>query len=60
LAELLRDPQLAQELGRAGRKRVRTRYSWDRVAADTEKAYNLARNSGALSGALRQLEGEAL
>ncbi|EMY32196.1 glycosyltransferase [Arthrobacter crystallopoietes BAB-32] len=60
LARLLGDPQFAAELGRAGQQRVRTRYSWDRVAADTEKAYNLAANSGALRGALRELEGEAL
>ena len=38
----LADPQLRRELGEAGQQRVRTRYSWDRVAADTEKAYHLA------------------
>jgi D-inositol-3-phosphate glycosyltransferase len=39
LAALLADPGLRQELGRAGQKRARARYTWDRVAAETEKAY---------------------
>ena len=39
LAHLLADPGLRQELGRAGQERARARYSWDRVAAETEKAY---------------------
>lgn len=42
VARLLSDPALRRRLGRAGRQRVRSRYSWDRVAADTEKAYLLA------------------
>jgi hypothetical protein len=29
-------------MGSAGQVRARTRYSWDRVAAETEKAYQLA------------------
>ncbi|GAB3570810.1 glycosyltransferase family 1 protein [Arthrobacter alkaliphilus] len=37
--ELLADPVLRAEMGRAGMRRARSRYSWDRVAADTEKAY---------------------
>ncbi|MGM0928303.1 MAG: glycosyltransferase [Actinomycetota bacterium] len=62
VAELLANPQLRRELGRAGQQRVRTRYSWDRVAADTEKAYHLAvsQGAGALVAGARQLEGEAL
>jgi D-inositol-3-phosphate glycosyltransferase len=60
LAALLADPQFAAELGRAGRQRVRTRYTWDRVAADTERAYGVARSSGARRGSLHVLEGEAL
>jgi D-inositol-3-phosphate glycosyltransferase len=62
VAELLANPQLRRELGKAGQQRVRTRYSWDRVAADTEKAYHLAisQGSGAVAAGARQLEGEAL
>ncbi|MBT1001511.1 glycosyltransferase [Paenarthrobacter sp. DKR-5] len=36
---LLTKPELARRFGAAGSKRVRARYSWDRVAADTEKTY---------------------
>lgn len=36
---LLTQPELAQSFGAAGAARVRSRYSWDRVAADTERAY---------------------
>jgi glycosyltransferase involved in cell wall biosynthesis len=39
LARLLSDKGLRGELGRAGQQRARARYSWDRVAAETEKAY---------------------
>ncbi|MCU1574528.1 MAG: glycosyl transferase group 1 [Micrococcaceae bacterium] len=39
LARILGDPALARELGSTGARRVRSRYSWDRVAADTEKIY---------------------
>ena len=39
VARLLADPALRRELGRAGQKRVRSRFSWDKVAAETEKAY---------------------
>ena len=39
LARLLSDKGLREELGRAGQQRARARYSWDRVAAETEKAY---------------------
>jgi D-inositol-3-phosphate glycosyltransferase len=42
LARLLGDPALRDELGTAGQRRVRFRYSWERVAAETEKAYQLA------------------
>jgi glycosyltransferase involved in cell wall biosynthesis len=42
LAMLLENPSLRAELGKAGQRRARTRYSWDRVAAETEKAYQLA------------------
>ncbi|WP_367882283.1 glycosyltransferase [Rathayibacter oskolensis] len=39
LAALIDDPQRARSYGAAGRERVESRYSWDRVAADTERAY---------------------
>ncbi|HJW00089.1 MAG TPA: glycosyltransferase [Arthrobacter sp.] len=42
LAVLLGNPGLRAEMGAAGQARARTRYSWDRVAAETEKAYQLA------------------
>lgn len=42
LAVLLGKPGLRAEMGSAGQVRARTRYSWDRVAAETEKAYQLA------------------
>jgi glycosyltransferase involved in cell wall biosynthesis len=39
LAVLLADPALRRALGGAGEARARTRYSWARVAAETERAY---------------------
>jgi D-inositol-3-phosphate glycosyltransferase len=42
VAEVLADPAWARELGDNGYRRVRARYSWSRIAADTEKAYQLA------------------
>lgn len=42
LVLLLDDPALRAQLGAAGQRRARSRYSWDRVAAETEKAYQLA------------------
>lgn len=58
LALLLGDPALGAELGAAGEKRARSRYSWDRVAAETEKAYHLA-VAGMTAGQVR-MEGAAL
>ncbi|MET1065162.1 MAG: glycosyltransferase [Arthrobacter sp.] len=60
LATLLGDAGLRHELGCAGQERARSRYSWDRVAAETEKAYLHAL---AVSGGSRRLdpaEGAAL
>ncbi|MGV0786891.1 glycosyltransferase [Mycolicibacterium sp. XJ2] len=37
---LLRDDFLRQSMGAAGRDRARARYSWDRVAADTQRIYD--------------------
>jgi D-inositol-3-phosphate glycosyltransferase len=58
LAELLANPEQARQLGKAGRRRVCSRYSWDRVAAETEKAYLLAR--AAVDASLDTVEGQAL
>lgn len=58
LSLLLENPGLRKSLGRAGEKRARTRYSWDRVAAETEKAYQLA-VAGAPAGII-PMEGAAL
>ncbi|WP_341394483.1 glycosyltransferase [Arthrobacter sp. G119Y2] len=62
LAELLRNPEYSRRLGAAGRQRARARYSWDRVAADTEKAYQVAvdRMAPARQGSLQPLGGKAL
>ncbi|MGA0568101.1 glycosyltransferase [Rathayibacter sp. KR2-224] len=39
IERLLTDPETRTEYGRAGRERVRTRYTWERVAADTADLY---------------------
>ena len=39
IAALLRDRRWREALGEAGRERARARYTWDRVAADTERVY---------------------
>jgi D-inositol-3-phosphate glycosyltransferase len=58
LAMLLGNPPLRAELGQSGQQRARSRYSWDRVAAETEKAYQLAL-AGSPAGAI-PMEGAAL
>jgi D-inositol-3-phosphate glycosyltransferase len=60
LAEMLADPALRSELGRAGEKRARSRYSWDRVAAESEKAYQHAVAGNAASGRMASMKGAAL
>ncbi|GAB3546984.1 glycosyltransferase family 1 protein [Arthrobacter tumbae] len=44
IRQVIENPEAARELGRAGLARVHARYSWDRIAADTEKAYQLTLN----------------
>lgn len=39
IARLLEDPDLLCSLGENGRARMQSRYSWDRVAADTARVY---------------------
>ncbi|MHC6594985.1 glycosyltransferase [Arthrobacter sp. C152] len=58
LALLLENPDLRARLGQAGERRARTRYSWERVAAETEKAYQLAA-AGTPAGVI-PMEGAAL
>jgi D-inositol-3-phosphate glycosyltransferase len=58
LGLVLGGPALRAQLGAAGQQRVRSRYSWDRVAAETEKAYKLA-IAGMPAGQVR-MEGAAL
>jgi glycosyltransferase involved in cell wall biosynthesis len=40
LARLIADPRTRQRMGRAGEERVRTLYSWERVAARTADVYD--------------------
>jgi D-inositol-3-phosphate glycosyltransferase len=49
LGELLRDSARRRVLGQAGARRVRRRFSWDRVAAQTLAAYQDLVPAGALS-----------
>lgn len=60
LAMLLGNPSLRSELGDAGQRRARARYSWDRVAAESEKAYKLAVAGAAAHPAAIPMEGAAL
>jgi glycosyltransferase involved in cell wall biosynthesis len=39
MEQILDHPQESAALGRAGRRRVRTLYSWDRVASETARVY---------------------
>ncbi|RJT82084.1 glycosyltransferase family 1 protein [Arthrobacter cheniae] len=47
VAEMIADPEWARELGDHGHRRVRARYSWSRIAADTERAYQSALGAAA-------------
>ncbi|WP_326547688.1 glycosyltransferase [Mycolicibacterium sp. ND9-15] len=38
--DLMRDDFLRQSMGAAGRDRARARYSWDRIAADSQRIYD--------------------
>lgn len=62
LFELLSNPEYAARLGAAGRQRARGRYSWARVATDTEKAYQVAMDSmpAVRRDSLQPLGGKAL
>ncbi len=43
LRQLLADPGLRRRLGAAGAARAATRYSWDKIAAETEAVYDRVR-----------------
>src|SRR5690242_4726822 len=43
LRQLLAEPGLRRELGTAGATRAATRYSWDKIAAETEAVYTCVR-----------------
>lgn len=57
LLQLLRNPGLARSLGLAGQKRARSRYSWDRVALENERAYQAALGGVAAAGQLESVGG---
>jgi glycosyltransferase involved in cell wall biosynthesis len=59
LAMLLAAPELRDKLGRAGERRAKARFSWSRIAAETEKAYQLAIAETATATSL-PMEGAAL
>ena len=44
VAALADDPERRARLGAAGVQRARSRYTWDRVAADTERIYRVMRD----------------
>ncbi|RWZ61574.1 glycosyltransferase family 1 protein [Labedella populi] len=54
VSDLLARPDQRAAYGRAGRRRMASRYSWDRVAADTERVYLATaaarRSAGAMEG----------
>lgn len=60
VAALLSSPALRGKLGQNGERRAKARYSWSRVAAETETAYQLAIAGTAQSSSLEPMEGAAL
>ncbi|MFI5537009.1 glycosyltransferase [Nocardia sp. NPDC051900] len=51
VGELLTTPGVRERYGRAGRERVESRYSWDRIAAETLHAYRrVTARAGARNG----------
>jgi len=52
--ELLDSPATRQRFGRAGRGRVRTRYSWDRITVETLRASHRVAAATATAGADRE------
>ncbi|MDQ0821228.1 D-inositol-3-phosphate glycosyltransferase [Arthrobacter sp. V1I7] len=60
LAALLADPGLRRSLGAGGEARARARYSWARVAAETERAYLQTVAASADARRLDAVEGAVL
>ncbi|MBG6223522.1 glycosyltransferase involved in cell wall biosynthesis [Arthrobacter sp. CAN_A2] len=50
ISDIVGEPAWARELGDTGYRRVKARYSWSRIAADTEKAYQAALTDAAPAG----------
>jgi type III pantothenate kinase len=50
LRELLADPATRERMGRAGLRRARERYDWDRIAAQTHAVYDELRQHGRRGG----------
>jgi glycosyltransferase involved in cell wall biosynthesis len=57
LTALFDDAPLRRRLGRAGRRRTESRYSWDRVAADTADAYRQTIRTAAHGAGLSTAQG---
>lgn len=57
LRALFADESGAHALGAAGRERVEARFSWDQVAADTDRAYRKTIRRASRGGTLRAAEG---
>ncbi|HEY3001032.1 MAG TPA: glycosyltransferase [Kribbellaceae bacterium] len=58
LGDLLADPARREAMGRAGMARVAERYTWPRVAADTEHVYEQLARRSPVAPAGRGREGE--
>ncbi|MEZ2388984.1 glycosyltransferase [bacterium RCC_150] len=59
LHSLLDDPARARELGNAGRRHAQSRFSWELVAAESEKAYLLAVRQAAAAAEAAVMQGAA-
>ncbi|NJC21349.1 glycosyltransferase involved in cell wall biosynthesis [Arthrobacter pigmenti] len=57
IGQVIADPDAARELGRSGHARVHARYSWDRIALDTEKVYQLTLNQASGTSEARRRRG---
>lgn len=51
VAEVLADDEQRAAMGHAGQRRARSRYSWDRIAADTLRVYHSVQPAAALPDA---------
>jgi glycosyltransferase involved in cell wall biosynthesis len=62
LATMLDAPEATRQLGREGRRRARSRYSWDRIAAGTSASYRstIARSTAEARRELATTKGASL